>query len=367
MNAAVQPSGRGRRAVLLLGPALLRHEPPPDPPHTIAVPIVVDGGDPPPNSLIVDVAAAAAGRRAAELAPLFVVMPDAAGGRAYTQMSFNGRDAVFVALDGPPLHGDPAEWQVVSAWVTELGERHRGHRDRLNNHQRWFTNAQPGLEVEHKFTLTGEVDIWGLTVQMRQRIADGELPGWICEHGNNGGFEQWDFLTHIFEINQPDQERGDIAFIPTVDGRWIIRRKQPTGDAAIRREDLTDGIDLGPSPDLAAVIEQRYGLTPAGGGTYRRIRYNVVAESLASGHVFSVMADRCTDQAGHVPDLHQVEVEYVRSRKIHPSDDHLMEDFTQLTDWTRHVLHQNKIAATDNQLTKLRWLRPTATVEDRPP
>ena len=213
------------------------------------------------------------------------------------------------------------------------------HAAQLNNHQRWFVNARPGLEIEQKFTLAGRPDIWLLAARTRDLVGAGAIDGWIPEHGSNGGFEQWDFLSHIYEIAGPEPERGYIAFIPAVDGSWGIRRKWFTADAVIRREELTGGLDLGPDPDLRAVIRDRYGLAPSWGGCYRRVRYNVLLESLRSGHVFSIMFDRCTDFAGRVPDLHQAEVEYIRSRVIsgRPGDE-LMDEFGQLCDWTRQVL-----------------------------
>jgi hypothetical protein len=47
----------------------------------------------------------------------------------------------------------------------------------------------PGLEIEHKFTLPPGSDIWRLAVRTHQLLKGGGLAGWICEHGNNGGFE----------------------------------------------------------------------------------------------------------------------------------------------------------------------------------
>nr|MDQ2816282.1 hypothetical protein [Actinomycetota bacterium] len=118
---------------------------------------------------------------------------------------------------------------------------------RLRGHQRWFVNARPGLEIEQKFTLAGRPDIWLLAARTRDLVAAGAINGWIPEHGSNGGFEQWDFLSHIYEIAGPEAERGYIAFIPAVDGSWGIRRKWFTADAVIRREQLTGGLDLGPA------------------------------------------------------------------------------------------------------------------------
>jgi hypothetical protein len=319
--------------------------------------------------MVVSLGAVAALRHGGwDLAPLFVVTPLCDGWQPYTQMSFNGTDAVFVALDGPLVHGNPEDSQVAAAWVADLSARHRRHAAQLNNHQRWFVNARQGLEIEQKFTLAGVPDIWSLAMRTLALAAAAGMDAWIPEHGSNGGFEQWDFLNHIFEITHPEPERGYIAFIPAVDGSWIIRRKWFAADAMIRREDLTGRVDLGPAPDLAAVIGDRYGLTPAWGGAYRRVRYNMLLESLRSGHVFSVMFDRCTDCSGRVPALHQVEAEYVRSRTIRrrdPAHDGLMDEFAQLTAWTRQVLDRLGVSATEDHLSKLSWLRPAAA--DLPP
>ena len=78
------------------------------------------------------------------------------------------------------------------------------------------------------------------------------------------------------------------------------------------------------------------------------------------------MFDRSTDAAGLVPDLHQAEVEYIRSRVIstRPGDD-LMDEFGQLCDWTRQFLDGCGVNAERDNLSKLTWLRQAA--QGRPP
>lgn len=191
-------------------------------------------------------------------------------------------------------------------------------------------------------------------------VKTGDLPGWVCEHGNNGGFEQWDFANHLFEITEPEPERGYIAFIPAIDGRsWIIRRKRYDRDQEIRREELTNDVRLGLHPDLRQVIRDRYGLTPAWGAIYRRVRYNVMLESLATGHVYSIMYDRCTTDQPGVPPLVQAEIEYLRSRTLRaaPRDD-VLAGLGQLTDWTRDLLRRETVSFAEDHLSKLTWLRP---------
>jgi hypothetical protein len=121
-----------------------------------------------------------------------------------------------------------------------------GRAARLNNHQRWFVNERPGLEIEQKFTLAGRPDISLLAARTRDLVAAEAIDGWIPEHDSNGGFGQWDFPSHIYEIADPEPERGYIAFIPAGDGSGGIRRKWFTSDAVIRREELTGARGLGP-------------------------------------------------------------------------------------------------------------------------
>jgi hypothetical protein len=355
------------QAVLIMGPASVRHESHAIAPAVVILAVAVPADRQPRNTIVLDFSHVANSFPVGgDQAPLFILSPVLDGWQPYTQISFTGTDALFIALDGPQVRGDPKDSKVVDAWMADLSARHRVHTAQLNNHQRWFVNARPGLEIEQKFTLAGRPDIWFLAASTRNLVAAGAIDGWIPEHGNNGGFEQWDFLNHIYEITGPEPERGYIAFIPAVDGSWIIRRKWFTADAVIRREKLTEGVDLGPDPDLRAFIGKRYGLTPAWSGCYRRVRYNVLLESLRSGHVFSVMFDRCTDSTGRVPDLHQAEAEYIRSRRIsgRPGDE-LMDEFGQLCDWTRQVLDGCGVNATRNNLSKLTWLRQAA--QDHPP
>ncbi|TCC16492.1 hypothetical protein [Kribbella speibonae] len=297
------------------------------------------------------------------LAPLFLLRPVDGRWTPYTQQSFTGDDVLFVALPGSPLTGD-SPGANPTAWTSELAERHRACGPMAVNHQRWFVNALPGQELEYKFTVQGEPDLWRLTTLILDTVRDGGLQDWICEHGNNGGFEQWDFDNHLFEITTPRAERGYVAFIPAVNGTWIIRRKRFIADAEMRHEVLIEGVVLGPNPDLSAVIADRWRLRPAWGEVYRRVRYNVLLESLASGHVFSIMLDRCTDRAELVDPLHQVEVEYVRTRTLRPVDLSLLRsEYEQLVAFTREFLASHGVASLEDHRSKLSWLRPAAGLQ----
>ncbi|MEO3860487.1 hypothetical protein [Acrocarpospora sp. B8E8] len=88
-------------------------------------------------------------------------------------------------------------------------------------------------------------------------------------------------------------------------------------------------------------------------GGYRRIRYNVMLESLHTGHIFSIMFDRCIDLSAVRGDLFQVEVEYIRSRTLrrlpHEADG-LAEQWEDLVSWTRAFLVQAGAKSIENQM-----------------
>lgn len=343
--------------LLLAGPAAVRHDPAAGVDSVIAVDtdLCLEGVS--PNTVLVPwegrVQAACAGT-----APLFLMTGTERGWRPYTQTSFTGDQVLFMTLPGPPLNGDSGERACVTAWAVELAERHRSCGPRAVNHQRWWLNALPGQELEHKFTLPGQPDVWTLSCGVLDAVRAGALPGWVLEHGNNGGFEQWEFDNHLYEIAAPRADRGYIAFIPAVDGSWIIRRKRYQKDAALRDEELIEHVNLHADPDLAQVVRERFGVQPGWRGIYRRYRTNVLLESLGTGHVFSIMADRCVDRSGRADDLHQVEVEYVRSRTLRPPDtEPLFTQFAHLVAWTRGFLAQRGLTAAEDHLSKLSWLR----------
>jgi hypothetical protein len=353
-----------RAGIVLSAPAAIRHDSLPDPSTSVHVlPGRADGIQAGANTIIVPGSLVPAttldpaGQSC--LQPAFLLRPAGRGGwLPYTLMSYTGDDLLYIRLPGPPVSGDPGSADHRARWAADLSARHRAHGGQLNNHACWLRNLLPGLEAEHKFTLPPGTDIWALAITTHQHVRAGAIDGWICEHGNDGGFTQGDFTNHLFAITRPARERGYIAFMPAIDGPgYFIRRKRYPRDQTLRREDLTHAPELTAAPaGLARVIRDRYGLTPAWGATYRRVRYNVMLESLETGHVFSIMYDRCTTE--HAPSLIQAEVEYIRSRTLRTSTrSEILGQLTELAARTRDLLSGHGIAHTENQMSKLTWLQ----------
>ena len=105
-------------------------------------------------------------------------------------------------------------------------------------------------------------------------------------------------------------------------------------------------------------------MSPAWGGSFRRLRYDINLESLTTGHNYSIMFDRCTTAADPAAVLVQCEIEYLRSRTLFPIDDtHLMQEFGWLVSATRSLLSSRHVEATEDHFSKLSFLRSTV----RPP
>jgi hypothetical protein len=351
-------------AIVLYAPAAIRHNPLPDAATSVRIlPAYADGMHAGANTVIVPgrlIPATPPGPPGrSSLQPAFLLRP--AGPDSwlpYTLMSYTGDDLLYIRLPGPPARGTPASTACRAQWAATLSARHRAHGGQLNNHACWRRNLLPGLEAEHKFTLPPDTGIWDLAVTTHQHVRTGALSGWICEHGNDGGFTQGDLTNHLFAITRPASERGYIAFMPIIDGPgYYIRRKRYPRDQTLRREDLTHAPDLTADPgDLPHVIRDRYGLVPAWGATYRRVRYNVTLESLETGHVFSIMYDRST--AEHATNLVQAEVEYLRSRTLRTGTrTQILRQLGELATWTRELLASNGVTHTEDQMSKLTWLR----------
>jgi hypothetical protein len=350
--------------VVLYAPAAIRHDPLPDASiSTHLLPDCADGIQLGANTIIVPayhipaVEPGPPGR--ASLQPTFLLRPARREGwRPFTLMSYTGDDLLYIHLPGPSVQGTPGSADCRARWAVDLSARHRAHGGQLNNHSCWLRNLLPGLEAERKFTLGPDTDIWDLAVTTHHHLRAGTLDGWICEHGNDGGFTQADYTNHLYAITRPASERGYIAFMPAIDGPgYYIRRKRYTRDRTLRREELTHAPELtAPPGDLPEEIRHRYNLTPAWSVTYRRVRYNVMLESLTTGHVFSIMYDRSTTK--HTTDLIQAEVEYLRSRTLRTgSTREILRQLAELSTWTRDLLASNGITHTQDQMSKLTWLR----------
>lgn len=251
-------------------------------------------------------------------------------------------DGIYGLLEGKPL-----------GWVYEALRLHSLNSLFLNNHQCYYKKCFPGKELENKFTLKAPVNIWGLTVELYQKLRKGELKGYIMEYRDE--FQQWDYINNLYEIPEPLEEQGYISFIPSTDGKVIVKRKHYNADQFMRGEtQYKTSINV----PFEQYIKEKYGVTPVKLPPFRRVRYDVNFESTRTGHVYGIFFDHCSVIQSEDITLNQCEIEYLRSRTVlEPDSDEILKEMEEVTSWTRSFLKEKGIFYSEGYYSKLSFLR----------
>jgi hypothetical protein len=281
----------------------------------------------------------------------------------YSQVRFCIEDGLFIRTSSEPylyveadeIYGremDLPEGKPLG-WVHEALRLHVRNSLFLNNHQCYYKKCFPGKELENKFTLKAPVNTWGLTVEIYQKLRKDELKGYIMEYRDE--FQQWDYINYLYEIPEPLEEQGYISFIPSTDGKVIVKRKHYNVDQFMRGEiQYKTSIDV----PFEQYIKEKYGVTPVQLPPFRRVRYDVNFESTRTGHVYGIFFDHCSIIQSEDIILNQCEVEYLRSRTVlEPDAEEVLKEMEEITSWTRSFLKEKGICYREGYYSKLSFLR----------
>lgn len=285
--------------------------------------------------------------------PLGLLRPAGDGGfQLYAHVDTYAGHVRFLKLPTAPV--PPAE--AVSQLLAGIDE----HFLRVNNYLCYRVKLRPDVELEHKFTLTGDPDVFQLAQETLRHAAAGGLAGFVVEFREE--IQQWDFLNHVYAIEEPAEEAGYVSFIPTTDGRCTVKRKLFTADVDERPEIRNRGVEVG--SDLAAHVRDELGLTSAWHASFRRIRYDISVEAISSGNVFGIAFDRSTiiDEAGRrvpgLPELVQCETEYIYCQALTGADwDSVRADLVSLRTALSDYFDQRGIGNYQRHESKLTFLR----------
>ena len=278
--------------------------------------------------------------------------------RLYAHVDRYAQHARFLRLPGEPV---PAA-NAVPALLAGTDE----HFLKVCNYLCFRVKLLPDVELEHKYTLTSQPDVHRLALETIRWVAEGGLAGWIIEFREE--IQSWDFLNHVYAIEEPEADAGYVSFIPTTDGRHTVKRKLFTADTDERPELRSRGVEV--NVDFETHIRQTMGLEPTWHASFRRIRYDVSVESIDTGNVFGIAYDRCTiidDEGKPVPgldELVQCEIEYIYSQSLSPIGfDSVRDDLAQLrvlvSNWydergiTNYQTHESKLTFLRNQYATL--------------
>lgn len=272
-----------------------------------------------PGAAVSESAAAVGGRRlpAGPLVPLFYVSARGAELHVYSQIRFLDDDACFIRVTQEPISGVETEGL---GWLPEALRLHADRALFLNNHQRYYRKCFAGKELEHKYTLTPPADIWTLTLEVYRDIRIGALPGYLAEYRDE--FQAWDYPNHLFEVTGPGAgDRGYVSFIPTTDGKHLLKRKWYLEDSFERRESHTYGLSISDDGGFERYIAEELKVEAVRLPSFRRVRYDVNFESVRTGHVYGIFFDYCSLMEAQDVVLIQCELEYLRSRTAIAADE----------------------------------------------
>ncbi|MEV0174407.1 hypothetical protein AB0I00_25195 [Streptomyces sp. NPDC050803] len=306
-----------------------------------------------PHAVAGEALAALTPGSASALVPLaYVTGSPEAGYHVYTQVRFLAEDACFVRVTTEPVGPGPVE---ALGWLAPALAAHAEHALFLNNHQRYYRKCFPGQELEYKYTLDPAPDIWALTVELNRRIHAGELTGFIPEYRDE--FQAWDYENHLFEVTGPEAERGYVSFIPTTDGKQLMKRKWYAEDTFSRRESHTYGLDIEPGK-YGHYIRTELGVEIRPLPPFRRVRYDVNFESVRTGHVYGIFFDHCSLYGAKDVVLSQCELEYLRTRSpLEPDEDAALAEFEVLAGWLEGYLTEHGLPAERSFYSKRTFLK----------
>lgn len=268
------------------------------------------------------------------LVPLFYVTADGDQAHVHSQIRFLAEDACFIRVTSKPVATTDVE---ELGWLAEAVRLHAEQFLFLNNHQRYYRKCFGGKELEYKYTLAPPVDSWTLTVELYQELLAGGLPGYVMEYRDE--YQAWDYLNHLFEIAGPEEERGYASFIPTTDGKHLLKRKWYAEDTFERREEHTYGLDLADDGRFEKYIREELQVEALRLPSFRRVRYDINFESVRTGHVYGIFFDHCSLVEAREVTLNQCELEYLRSRvAVEPDEAEVLAEMDEIVAWLETFL-----------------------------
>ncbi len=290
-------------------------------------------------------------------APLFCAIPHSGGWHVYSRTHQHSGRWCFIRTSATPI---PATGDDL-CWLSTAVALHAAHACVLNTRHCTVPPAFAGKEVETKYTLPAGTAIWPLAVGTHTRLTAGDIPGMVPRLGDD--FEMHDFDNYLFDVTAPDDQHGYVSFMSAQPGSYWIKRKHFTADALIRAETISGPIQ--PGQALSTYVRDVLEVDARPLPPFRRIRYDIMLESIPTGNHYCIMFDRCTLHRCPDETLVQCEVEYLRSRRVLPIDEtQVLDEFHDLTTWCGHFLTDQGISSSAGYYSKLSFLRDV--IRDRP-
>ncbi|MER7485558.1 hypothetical protein ABTY20_06505 [Streptomyces sp. NPDC126497] len=297
-----------------------------------------------------------AGSPLAALAPLMLLRTHTAADRPCTEVLMCAR----VRTIGTLFVRAARFHHAADAGLPEIVAEALRHRTALQDHLRIENNAylpyEKGVEIEQKVTLLDDASIWSLSKDIWTSVENGGFPGFVTDPGYE--LTRWHFVQHNYEVVAPSEAAGHYAFQENPDGRYQLKMKTFPADALRRTEIFRKGVEV-PDQNFDEYLAREFpGLTFRRLPSFRRTRFDVNVQSLATGHCFGIESDETTVDGPDGRKLRQVEMEYLETRWHEGMDASSIDDeLRRLTDLVEAFLAKDGIAAERNFYSKLSFLK----------
>nr|MDT0658724.1 hypothetical protein [Micromonospora sp. DSM 115978] len=288
--------------------------------------------------------------RPANQAPLFCAVQYRDGWHIYSRVHQRVDRWCFIRTSTAaiPAMGDDL------GWLDNAVALHARNATILNSHVCTKPPAFAGNEVETKFTLPAQTAIWPLAVLTHERLTAGAIPNMVLRFGED--FESYDFDNFLFDVIGPEKHRGYVSFMTVKPGLYRLKRKRFTADTRIRAEEVSG--EFRPDQPLDTYVRDALRLNARALPPFRRIRHDVMLESLATGGHYCILFDRCSLHAAPEETLVQCEIEYLRTRSVLPPEEKLiLDELESLAAWCGKLLSEHRILADASYYSKLSYLR----------
>lgn len=289
---------------------------------------------------------------APSLVPLCYLAQHAGGYHVFAQIRFHPEDACFIRTTAMPVGDGPVE---ALRWLDPARKAHASAVLRLNNHRRYFRTHFAGTELEHKYNLTPGTDIWAVAMELLKALRHGVLDG--CRPEYRDEFQIYFTENHLFDVTGPEEEVGYASFVRTANGGHALKRKWYAEDTFARREQFSADMDVPPS-GFEEYLREKMGLQVQAMPPYRRVRYDIQCESMATGHIYGIFFDHCSLLAAPDVVLSQCELEYRRSRSVLDHDqDGVLAEMERISHWLQGYLTARGLTQERTYYSKRTFLR----------
>jgi hypothetical protein len=290
------------------------------------------------------------------LGPAMLLRTHTAESKTYTEVLVCAQVRTIGTLFVRVAQFDHVAHAGIADLVANALSRSTALQDNIRIENRAYITYEKGIEIEQKVTLLDEASIWSLTKSMWTAVENGEFSGFITDPGYE--LTRWHFVQHNFEVLAPAEEIGHFAFIDVPDGSYVLKMKKFPEDALRREEIFRKNVEL-PRANFEEYLTAEYpSLHFRRLPGFRRTRFDVNVQSLATGHCFGIETDEVTIADATDRKLRQVEMEYLGTRRHAGMDASTIDsELNRLTGLVEEHLSKLGIAAERSLYSKLSFLR----------